>query len=185
MINWGKDKKIWAKKAEVETTRAHQHQPQLSGRAKDTGTWRTVMILVSNHTFMPPHRDPICIQPALPASTFSSLYPQQQHQAVRDSSLNHGMLLFIARTSRHFYAPVSFSRSAPFISSPSISLNPAARILEPLKSVFSLLLPLCRLELKPWTHLHLSSFREKKRGSFFCANFTTRCSTERTTFSYF
>lgn len=55
------------------------HQPQLSGRAKDTVTRRTVMILVSDHTFTPPHRDPICIQPALPAFTSSFLYEQQQH----------------------------------------------------------------------------------------------------------
>lgn len=55
-----------------------KHQAQLSGRAKDTVTRRTVMILVSDHTFMPSHRDPICIQPALPAS--SSLYQQQQQQ---------------------------------------------------------------------------------------------------------
>lgn len=47
------------------------HQPLLSGKAKDTVTRRTVMILVSDHTFTPPHRDPICIQPALPASTSS------------------------------------------------------------------------------------------------------------------
>lgn len=51
-------------------------------KAKDTVTRRTVMILVSDHTFTPPHRDPICIQPALPASTssISSSFLQQQPQ---------------------------------------------------------------------------------------------------------
>lgn len=77
----GGDEKVGEKRAEEESRR--KHQAQLSGRAKDTVTRRTVMILVSDHTYTPPptpHRDPICIQPALPASTSSSLYHQQQHE---------------------------------------------------------------------------------------------------------
>lgn len=42
-----------------------KHQAKLSGRAKDTVTRSAVMILVSDHTYTPPRRDPICIQPPL------------------------------------------------------------------------------------------------------------------------
>lgn len=42
-----------------------KHQAKLSGRAKDMVTRSAVMILVSDHTYGPPRRDPICIQPPL------------------------------------------------------------------------------------------------------------------------
>lgn len=90
------------------------------------------MILVSNHTFTPPHRDPICIQPALPASTFSSLHQQQQQRGVRDSSLKPGPPLF---TDLNIFMLQSAIAAAPFISSPSISVNLAAGILKQLKCV--------------------------------------------------
>lgn len=55
----------WGEKRFDGGTGKTPHQAKFSRRAKDMVTRSAVMILVSDHTYRPPCRDPICIQPPL------------------------------------------------------------------------------------------------------------------------
>lgn len=100
------DEKVGEKRAEEESRR--KHQAQLSGRAKDTVTRRTVMILVSDHTYT--HTPP---PPTEILSAFSLLcQPPPPAPCIISSSMSissgtaapePGRLLFIALDPTKFF----------------------------------------------------------------------------------
>lgn len=126
------------KRAEEESRR--KHQAQLSGRAKDTVTRRTVMILVSDHTYTqpPPPTEilsafSLLCQPPPPAPCISS-----SSMSISSEQPRHGSPQNLACSRSSHWTPQSFSgvsycRQTAFRDSPGVSPSPAAGISKSLK----------------------------------------------------